>query len=150
PSPFAAHGLLYAGSGYPGEPTRPLWAVKPGASGDITPAEGQTASEFVAWWHPKVMSYVPSALVHGKYLYVLESQGFLQVHDAITGERVYGRKRIDPATSGFSASPWAYNGKVFLLSEDGDTYVIEAGPEFKLLRKNSLGEMTLATPAVVE
>jgi outer membrane protein assembly factor BamB len=50
--------------------------------------------------------------------------------------------------SGFTASPWAYNGKIFALSEDGDTYVIQAGPEFKMLGKNSLGEMALATPAI--
>ena len=68
----------------------------------------------------------------------------------MTGELVYGRKRIDIATSGFSASPWAYNGRIFALSEDGDTYVIQPGPEFKVLRKNSLGEMALATPAVVD
>ena len=48
----------------------------------------------------------------------------------------------------FTASPWAYNGKIFALSEDGDTYVMQAGPEFKLLGKNSLNEMTLATPAI--
>ena len=50
--------------------------------------------------------------------------------------------------SGFTTSPWAYNGRIFVMSEDGDTYVIQAGPEFKVLGKNSLGEMTLATPAV--
>jgi outer membrane protein assembly factor BamB len=50
--------------------------------------------------------------------------------------------------SGFTSSPWAYNGKIFAMSEDGDTYVIQAGPEFKVLGKNSLGEMTLASPAI--
>jgi hypothetical protein len=62
---------------------------------------------------------------------------------------VYGRQRIALDASGFTASPWAYNGKIFLLSEDGDTYVVQAGPEFKLLGKNSLNDMSLATPAVV-
>jgi outer membrane protein assembly factor BamB len=50
--------------------------------------------------------------------------------------------------TGFTASPWAYNGKIFALSEDGDTYVMQAGPEFKVLGKNTLGELSLATPAV--
>ena len=50
--------------------------------------------------------------------------------------------------NGFTASPWGYNGKVFLLSEDGDTYAIQAGAEFKILHKNPLNEMALATPAV--
>ena len=61
---------------------------------------------------------------------------------------MYGRQRLDVSASGFAASPWAYNGKLFALSEDGVAYVIQAGPEFKLLGKNSLDEMTMATPAV--
>ena len=149
PTPFAANGLLYVSAGYPADATRPVWAIKPGGSGDITPKDGESASAFVVWSQPKLASYMPSALVYGKYLYTLESQGFLQCNDALTGERVYGRKRIDPATSGFTASPWAYNGKLFALSEDGDTYVIEPGPDFKVLAKNSFGEMALATPAVL-
>ena len=59
------------------------------------------------------------------------------------------RQRLAAGT-GFTTSPWAYNGKIFLLSEDGDTYVVQAGPEFKLLGKNSLNEMSLATPAIVQ
>jgi hypothetical protein len=62
---------------------------------------------------------------------------------------VYGRQRISAEAAGFTSSPWAYNGKIFLLSEDGDTFVVAAGPEYKLLGKNSLNEMSLATPAVV-
>ena len=61
---------------------------------------------------------------------------------------MYGRQRVSTEASGFTASPWAYNGNIFALSEDGDTFVIRAGLEFAVLRKNSLGEMALATPAV--
>ena len=75
-------------------------------------------------------------------------RGFLLCHDAKTGTQQYGRQRIAPEAGAFTASPWAYNGKVFVLSEDGDTFVIQAGPEFKLVGKNSLNEMALATPAV--
>jgi len=66
-----------------------------------------------------------------------------------TGKEIYGRQRVTADAAGFTSSPWAYNGKIFLLSEDGDTYVAQAGPEFKLLGKNSLNDMSLATPAVV-
>ena len=76
-------------------------------------------------------------------------RGFLLSHDVRTGRQVYGRQRISAEAGGFTASPWAYNGKIFLLSEDGDTFVVAAGPEFKLIGKNSLNEMSLATPAVV-
>ena len=62
-------------------------------------------------------------------------------------QEIYGRKRLKPG-SGFTASPWAYNGKVFVLSEDGDTYVVQAGSAFEIVGTNSLDEMALATPAV--
>ena len=87
-------------------------------------------------------------MVYGDYYYTLLARGFLVCHDALTGDEVYGRQRLEIG-NGFTASPWAYNGKIFLLSEDGETYVVEAGPEFKILHKNSLNEMSLATPAVV-
>jgi hypothetical protein len=86
--------------------------------------------------------------VYGDYYYTLYDRGFFACHDAKTGKEIYGRQRIATDAAGFTTSPWAYNGKIFAMSEDGDTYVIQAGPEYKLLGKNSLGEMTLATPAV--
>jgi hypothetical protein len=149
PTPVVANGLLYVGSGYPADEQRPVWAIHPGAAGDISLDDGASSNEFVAWSQPKVAAYMPSALVYGKYLYTLASQGFFQSNDAASGDEVYGRRRIDRNTSGFTASPWAYNGRIFALSEDGDTYVIQPGPEFKVIGKNSLGEMALATPAVV-
>jgi hypothetical protein len=149
PTPVVANGLLYVGSGYPADQRRPVWAIRPGATGDISLDDGASSNEFVAWSQPKVAAYMPSALVYGKYLYTLASQGFFQSNDAASGDQVYGRRRIDVNTSGFTASPWAYNGRIFALSEDGDTYVIQPGPEFKVIGKNSLGEMALATPAVV-
>ena len=148
PTPFARHGLLYLSSGYPGAYPRPVYAVRPGASGDISLEEGETSNEHIAWYQPRLGTYSTSALVYGDYYYTLLDRGFLLCHDARTGEEIYGRQRIAPG-HGFTASPWGYNGKVFVLSEDGETYVIEAGPEFKISHINTLDEMALATPAVV-
>jgi outer membrane protein assembly factor BamB len=148
PSPFARNGLLYINSGYPGADPRPVYAIRPGASGDISLKPGETSNEYVAWYQPRLGTYTTSSLVYGDYYYTLLDRGFLLCHDAKTGKEIYGRQRITVDTSGFTASPWAYNGKVFALSEDGDTFVIQAGPQFKVLRKNSLPEMTLATPAI--
>jgi outer membrane protein assembly factor BamB len=149
PTPFAAGGLLYVSSGAPVRPVRPVYAIRPGASGDISLKDGETHNQFVVWSQKTAATYMPSALVYRDLLYSVYSQGFITCHDAKTGEQRYGRKRIDPAASGFTASPWGYNGKIFATSEDGDTFVVEAGPEFKLVGKNSLGEMILATPAIV-
>ena len=84
----------------------------------------------------------------GDQFYTLLDRGFLTAHDAKTGREIYGRQRIAVDAGAFSASPWSYNGKIFVLSEDGDTFVIRAGPVFKLLGRNSLNEMALASPAV--
>ena len=69
--------------------------------------------------------------------------------DARTGEEVYGRQRI-VVVEGFTASPWAYNDKIFALSEEGTTYVIEAGPDFRVVGENPLDEFTMATPAILD
>jgi len=161
PTPFASHGLVYISSGYPGGGLRPVYAVRSGASGDISlwPEDAMrsgitsgfpgplNSSAHIAWSYPLLGTYNTSAIVYGDYYYTLLDRGFFLAHDARTGEQIYGRNRLEIG-NGFTASPWAYNGKIFLLSEDGDTYVIEAGPEFKIVHKNSLNEMTLATPAV--
>jgi outer membrane protein assembly factor BamB len=150
PSPFASDGLLYVDSGYVGDEHRPVYAIRPGATGDITMAEGQTSSEFVAWYQPEAGNYNTSPLVYrGLYYSVLDRGGF-ECYDAKTGDQVYSQKKIvDKGRTTFTASPWAYNGKVFSLSEQGNTYVVEAGPNFKLLHQNSLDELCIACPAIV-
>ena len=148
-TPYASHGLLYVTSGFIlDRKMRPIYAIRPGARGDIGLREGQTSNEHIAWRQPKAAPYNPSTIVYGDHLYVLYDQGFLACHDARSGKDIYSRQRIARRTSGFTSSPWAYGGKVFCLSEDGDTFVIQAGPEFKVLHKNSLGEMCMATPAI--
>jgi len=147
PTPFSDHGLLYINSGYVADQNRPVYAIRPGASGDITLAEGTNSNDYIVWSHPQLGSYNPSSLVYGDYHYTLLDRGILLCYDARTGREVYPRQRITAGTL-FTASPWAYNGKIFALSEDGDTFVIQAGEEFEVLGKNSLDEMTLSTPAV--
>jgi len=147
PSPFAAHGLLYVGSGYVGDFHRPVYAFRPGASGDITPAGKPAESKHIQWYQPQASAYNPSALVYGKYYYTLLDRGMMTCYDALSGKRVYGKKRFAPSAS-FTASPFAYNGKLFFLSEDGDTYVVEPGRKHRVIGKNSLGELCLSTPAI--
>ncbi len=148
PTPFTRHGLLYVTSGYVGDQVRPVFAIKPGARGDISLKAGETSSAFVAWFYPQAGPYNPSPLVYGDIYYTLFDRGFFTAHDARSGAVVYPRVRLDEAAAAFTASPWAYGGKVFALSEDGDTFVIQAGKEYKLLGKNSLDEMCMATPAI--
>jgi len=148
PTPITAHGLLYIESGYIGDFFRPVYAIRPGASGDISLAEGASSNNYVAWSLNQGGSYHPSPLVYGDYYYTLLDRGMLTAHNARTGEEIYGRQRITVG-EGFTASPWAYNGKIFALSERGTTYVIEAGSEFRVVGENELDEFTMATPAVL-
>ena len=147
PTPFAKHGLLYINSGYTRDSVRPVYAISPGARGDISLRKNNTYNDYVVWSNSTLGSYNPSSLVYGDYHYTLLDRGFLICYDARTGQQIYPRKRITAGTI-FTASPWAYNGKIFALSEDGDTFVIQAGPEFELIGRNTLNEMTLASPAV--
>lgn len=150
PTPFTRHGLLYVTSGYVGDQVRPVFAIRPGASGDISLKAGETSNASIAWFYPQAGPYNTTPVVYGDIYYTLFDRGLFTAHDAKSGEEVYGKVRIDESAGAFTASPWAYNGKIFALSEDGDTFVIQAGREYKLLGKNSLDEMCMATPAIVD
>ena len=150
PQPFTAHGLLYVSSGYVGDQKRPVFAIRPGASGDISLADGASSNEWIVWFLPQAGAYNPTPLVYGNYFYTLLDRGFFTMHDAKTGDEIYGKQRIERGAAAFTASPWAYNGKIFVLSEDGDTYVIDSGKEFEVVAKNSLDEMCMSTPAIAD
>jgi outer membrane protein assembly factor BamB len=147
PSPFAAGGLLFVTSGYVLERTlKPIYAIRPGASGDITPSPNEDSTRWLAWCRRQAGPYHPTPVVYGDYMYVLYDRGFLSCFEARTGAVVYDKQRL--GASAFTASPWAYGGKIFCMSEDGDTFVVRAGREFKVLGRNSLEEMSMATPAL--
>lgn len=150
PSPFVAHGLCYIASGYVGDSHRPVFAVRPGGSGDLLDQhkDDYSMNEHIAWYQPTASSYNPSQIVCGEYLYTLYDRGFLTCHNAITGEEIYGKKRFAPQGA-FTASPWSYNDHLFCLSEDGRTYAVPAGPEFSIVHTSELNELCLASPAVV-
>ena len=146
PTPVAGEGLLFVGSGSQGENSRPLFAIRPGAAGDISTAEDAPRSEFVRWFLPRFSAYTSSPLLYRGRLYAINDNGILQVADAGTGKEIY-KARVGGGGSTFSSSPLASAGRIYMLSEDGDTFVLEAGDEYKELAKNSVGEMSLATPA---
>ncbi|HEY7473712.1 MAG TPA: PQQ-binding-like beta-propeller repeat protein [Vicinamibacterales bacterium] len=145
PTPIAAEGLFIIASGR--APERPIFAVRPGARGDLTPAGAETSSAGVAWSKTGRGSYMPTPLSYGGLVYVLANNGVFDAYRPLTGEDVY-RERLPHAGSGFSASPVAADGKIYIASEDGDMLVVTAGPGFKHLATNSMGEFLMATPAL--
>jgi len=144
PTPFAYEGLLYINGGR----GRPLFAIRPGATGDISLKEGQTSNEFIVWSQARGGTYLPSSLAYEGAVYTLTETGILNRFDAKTGKQTY-KTRIDPAATAFTTSPWAYNGKLFCLSEEGQTFVVKTGEQFQLLHVNELDDMALASPALV-
>jgi outer membrane protein assembly factor BamB len=145
PTPIVSDDLIIVTSGR--RPEKPIFVIRAGAVGDITLPDGETSSEHIVWSLRGRGSYMPSPLAYQGNLYVLQNQGILDCYELETGKELY-RGRIPHSGSGFSASPVAADGIIYLPSEDGDVFAIKAGPEFELLAQNSVGELLMATPAL--
>ena len=145
PTPVFDEGLLVVASGR--APERPIFVVKPDARGDVTLPSGKTSSGAIAWSRTGRGPYMPTPLIYKGLLYILANNGLFDAYNLKTGEEVY-RQRLSSVGNGFSASPVAADGKIYLTNEDGDMLVVSAGPEFKQIAANSIGELTMATPAL--
>ncbi|HEX2442680.1 MAG TPA: PQQ-binding-like beta-propeller repeat protein [Vicinamibacterales bacterium] len=145
PTPIFTKDLVIVASGR--APERPIFAIRPGADGDLTLGEGQTSSGAVVWSKRGRGSYMPTPIAYQDHLYVVANQGLLDCYELATGREVY-RERIPHRGSGFSASPVASDGRLFLPGEDGDIFVVRAGPAFGVIATNSMGELVMATPAI--
>jgi outer membrane protein assembly factor BamB len=140
PTPVVGHGLIFASSGRAG----PTLAIRPGGKGDVTMTH-------LAWSSPRGSPFVPSAIVHGDLLYMInDMQSILTVVDAKTGTAVYQDRLGEPTREGFSSSPVAVGHKLFFTNDLGQTFVVEAGRTFKLLRTNELKAQVLTSPALVD
>ncbi len=138
PSPVAGRDMVYISAGFP---DKRVIAIRLGGSDDLTGAES------IVWTYNKGTAYVPSPILYGDYLYLISDAGILTCLDAKTGEVKYRGGRV-PIPARFMASLVAFDGKVLLFSEDGDTFVVRAGPTHEVLHTNSIGEPIYATPAV--
>jgi len=146
PTPFAAHGLLFISSGFIMSGARPIFAIRPGGTRDISLKGGDTDSDIIAWSHLQEAPYNPSMLAYRDRLYILLDRGGFSCFEAATGDTIYRGKKLGGGA--YTSSPWAYNGKVFCLSENGETRVAQAGDDFRVLKVNRLDEMCLACPAI--
>lgn len=147
PTPVFGSDVIIVASGR--APGRPIFAIRPGASGDITLDAGADSNSSVVWSKRGRGSYMPTPLIYRGYLYVCANNGVVDCYELATGREVY-RERLAHGGGGFSASPVAADGKIYLTGEDGDIFVISAGPVFQLLATNPMGELLMATPALSE
>ena len=143
-TPVAGNGLVFVTGGYP--PVRPIYAIRPGAEGDISLAKGQESSQAIAWSNMTEGTYIPTPLLYGGYLFTLNINGIVSAYDPQTGQRAF-RGRVGTGGS-FSASPVAADGRLYVASEDGEIYVLNAGPGLTQIAKNDMKEVIMATPAI--
>ena len=145
PTPIMGPGFIVITNGY--RLVQPIVALKPGATGDITLKQGETKSGHIVWSTTRGGPYIPTPVIYQDQLYVLQGNGVLQAYNVATGERIY-QERIGGTGGSFSASLVAGDGKLYATSEDGDVFVVKAGPKYELLAKNTVGEVLMATPAI--
>jgi len=145
PTPIFADDVLVVVSGR--GPERPIFVVKAGARGDLTLPDGKTSSDAVIWSRTGRGSYMPTPLIYNGILYVLANNGTFDAYNLKTGEEIY-RQRLPVVGSGFSASPVASDGKIYLSNEDGEIIVVAAGDKFAHIATNTMGELLMATPAL--
>jgi outer membrane protein assembly factor BamB len=126
-------------STFQGSPGR-LAAIRPGAKGDISLPDDKTLSSDFVPWSLNFNSYRnASPLLYNDCLYMLEqSAGIIRCFNARTG-KVHYQQRL-PESTGFMASPWVNDNKVYILNDSGVTVALEPGPEFKVLATNRLNE----------
>ena len=142
-TPVVGGGLVFVTGGYP--PVRPIYAIKPTASGDISLPKDATSSEVVAWSN-LAGTYIPTPLFYQGILYTCGNDGILTAYDAATGERIY-RARVGGGGS-FAASPIAADGRLYFANEDGDVIVVRAGRKYEEITKNEMKEVIMSTPAI--
>jgi len=147
PTPVATDDLFVVASGR--APERPIFVIRPGAHGDLTLRDGETRSQSIAWSRTARGSYMPTPLIYGGLLYVLANNGVFDAYNLNSGDEIY-RQRLPQIGSGYSASPVAADGKIYLSNEDGEMLVVAAGPTFTHIATNSMGEPLMATPALSE
>ncbi len=147
PTPVVAHELVFITNAHGRK--APIYAVRLDATGDISLQGEEQSNRFIVWSQAREGAYMQTPLVYGDYLYVCRDNGVLSCYEARTGVRKYQTRLADGRT-GFSASAVAADGKLYYTSEEGDVYVVKAGPEFELLAQNPLREVCMATPAISE
>lgn len=138
-TPVTGHGMVIVSAGYP---LKRMLAIKLGASGELDSLDAN-----IVWRYNKGVAYVPSSILYGDYIYVMSDRGMITCLDVKTGSLIYEGARL-PVPATFTASPVAVDGKILMTSEDGDTFVIKAGPQHEVLVTNSIEEPVFASPAI--
>jgi outer membrane protein assembly factor BamB len=147
PTPVASGGLVYITNAHGSD--SPVYAIRETATGDVSLKNPETSNAGVVWTAPRSGGYMCTPLVYRGLVYIVRFNGVLNVFDAKTGDKKY-EARLAGATSAFTSSPVANDGKVYISSEDGQVFVIAAGSKYEVIAMNEMSTPILATPAISE
>jgi len=145
PTPIVAGDHIYITNAH--GPMSPIYAVRLSATGDISLDDNKSSNEHVAWSYSRGGNYIPTPIVYNDYLYCCADRGNVSCFEAATGKLLY-RESLSSSSVAFSASPVAADGKIYCTAENGDIFVVKAGPEFRLIGVNKMNETCMATPAI--
>jgi outer membrane protein assembly factor BamB len=145
PTPVCGKDLLFITSG--NRPIQPIFAIRPGANGDISLSKGQETNAHIAWSKMRGGPYMPTPILYGSCFYTCSNSGVLTCYEAATGKEVY-KERISSGSDSYTASPVAADGRLYFASEQGQVRVVKAGPVFELLAVNAVDDYVMATPAI--
>jgi outer membrane protein assembly factor BamB len=145
PTPVCGKDLLFITSG--NRPIQPIFAIRPGARGDISLKEGQHSNAHIAWSKLRGGPYMPTPILYGPHFYTCSNAGILTCYEAATGKEIY-KERISGGGDSYTASPVAADGRLYFASEQGQVRVVKAGPAFQLLAVNNVDDYVMATPAI--
>lgn len=144
-TPVVSQDLIFLTDGFP---EQPFYAIRLGATGDISLKDGALSNDYIAWSKKRGGQwYLLTPLIYGDLLYTCSVNGILACYNPKTGDRIY-HQRLGGKPASFTASPVAADGKLYFTSQDGDVFVVKGGPKYELLATNPLGEVAMATPAI--
>jgi outer membrane protein assembly factor BamB len=144
-TPVVGNGLIYLSNRYP--PIQRIYAVRPGGSGDISLAEGETSNDWIVWSKTRSVSYLPTPILYNDLFYTQGDDGRLITYGAYTGEIVY-QARIGGTGGAYVASPVIADGRIYFTSEECNVHVAAAGPEYRDITSNDMDDVCWATPAI--
>jgi outer membrane protein assembly factor BamB len=143
PTPVIGRDLVFLTSG--NRPIQPIFAIRPGSTGDISLKPNEQHNDQIAWSRMRGGPYMTTPILYGNYLYTCGNGGMVSCYQADTGKEIY-KERLGGES--YTASPIAADQRLYFTSEQGQVRVVKAGPEFQLLAVNEIGDVCMATPAI--
>ena len=147
PTPIFANGLIYLTSGH--GKLRPMRAIRPDATGDITAPKPDGTNAGIAWVHPREGNYMQTPIAVGNRIYGCTDWGVVTCFDAPTGKIIYS-ERLGGPSQGYTASPVSDGRHLYFPGETGKVLVVPVGDEFSTAAVNDLGDNCMATPAIAD